>query len=283
MTPEEAFIEAIRDAPDDDTPRLIFADWLEERGDPHGEFIRLQCALAKLRQGDPRRGALATRERALWERHKKVWLGGTDLKAGGLKTFVRGFRFWTRFFVNNYPQYDTYCARWAPVQSIMLHPGGGKARDSGPEDGKRLGMCPSLAGWLKLLAGGGFTAAWLPPLLASPHLRHLRELHLNRVGLNGDVVRTLAGLPNLENLRKFSLKLIQVGDQEIAALADEPLLGRLTSLCCSWGNLTDAGAQALAASPHLDNLKDLDLRGNDAISRETRQLLYVRFGNRVQF
>lgn len=28
--------------PDDDAPRLVLADWLEERGDPLGEFISLQ-------------------------------------------------------------------------------------------------------------------------------------------------------------------------------------------------------------------------------------------------
>lgn len=47
MTPEEAFLEAILDDPDADDVRLIFADWLEERGDPRGEFIRVQCELAK--------------------------------------------------------------------------------------------------------------------------------------------------------------------------------------------------------------------------------------------
>src|SRR5947209_1506964 len=38
---EGAFLEAIEANPDDDTLRLIYADWLEEQGDPLGEFIRL--------------------------------------------------------------------------------------------------------------------------------------------------------------------------------------------------------------------------------------------------
>ena len=39
-----AFINAIREAPCDDAPRLIYADWLEENADPaRAEFIRLQC------------------------------------------------------------------------------------------------------------------------------------------------------------------------------------------------------------------------------------------------
>ena len=48
MNEEQAFFEEIRDQPNNDVPRLIFADWLEERGDPRGEFIRVQCDLAAL-------------------------------------------------------------------------------------------------------------------------------------------------------------------------------------------------------------------------------------------
>ena len=32
MTHDEAFLEAIREQPGDDAPRLIYADWLEEHG-----------------------------------------------------------------------------------------------------------------------------------------------------------------------------------------------------------------------------------------------------------
>ena len=48
MTERDAFLQAIRDSPDDDTPRLVFADWLTENGDAdRGEFIRVQCELAR--------------------------------------------------------------------------------------------------------------------------------------------------------------------------------------------------------------------------------------------
>jgi uncharacterized protein (TIGR02996 family) len=33
MTPDEAFLQAVVETPDDDTPRLVYTDWLEERGD----------------------------------------------------------------------------------------------------------------------------------------------------------------------------------------------------------------------------------------------------------
>src|SRR5262245_58863227 len=41
-----AFLKAIAEAPDDDGPRLVYADWLEEHGDPaRAEFIRVRCEL----------------------------------------------------------------------------------------------------------------------------------------------------------------------------------------------------------------------------------------------
>jgi uncharacterized protein (TIGR02996 family) len=43
MSLEASFLRAIREEPDDDAPRLIYADWLEERGDPRGEYLRLWC------------------------------------------------------------------------------------------------------------------------------------------------------------------------------------------------------------------------------------------------
>ncbi len=40
------FLASICAEPDSDLPRLVYADWLDEHGDPRGEFIRLQCRLA---------------------------------------------------------------------------------------------------------------------------------------------------------------------------------------------------------------------------------------------
>src|ERR1700677_1851891 len=47
MTSED-FLTEILASPDDDIPRLIYADWLEERGYPRSEFIRVQCEIATL-------------------------------------------------------------------------------------------------------------------------------------------------------------------------------------------------------------------------------------------
>jgi uncharacterized protein (TIGR02996 family) len=64
MKDEAPFLRAIRAEPDDDAPRLIYADWLDEHGQSeHAEFIRFQCALAEMRLDDPRRLELVERER----------------------------------------------------------------------------------------------------------------------------------------------------------------------------------------------------------------------------
>jgi uncharacterized protein (TIGR02996 family) len=43
-----AFLAAILAAPEDDTPRFVYADWLEEHGEEaRAEFIRVQCELAR--------------------------------------------------------------------------------------------------------------------------------------------------------------------------------------------------------------------------------------------
>ncbi|MDY3551208.1 TIGR02996 domain-containing protein [Gemmata sp. JC717] len=63
----DALLDAIFDAPDDDTPRLVYADWLQEHGqEAHAQFIRLQCAAARY----PLWSDEANR---LWEEIGRVW------------------------------------------------------------------------------------------------------------------------------------------------------------------------------------------------------------------
>jgi len=70
MNERESLLLAVCDNPDDDTPRLVFADWLQEHGEEErAEFIRVQIELA--------RGAvksdLQEREKALLAAHGESW------------------------------------------------------------------------------------------------------------------------------------------------------------------------------------------------------------------
>src|SRR5215203_4619487 len=79
MTDAPAFFRAIEANPDDDTPRLVYADWLDEHAATdadraRAEFIRVQCELAR----DPlpdRQTELAARERELLTAHGRAWVG----------------------------------------------------------------------------------------------------------------------------------------------------------------------------------------------------------------
>jgi uncharacterized protein (TIGR02996 family) len=73
---EQAFLAAVLADPQDDAPRLIYADWLDEQGRcEQAEFIRVQMELAatgrwvagKLPGGGRVRRTLAGRRRARWD------------------------------------------------------------------------------------------------------------------------------------------------------------------------------------------------------------------------
>src|SRR5437899_1081940 len=65
MSTEKAFLTAISADPDDLAVRLIYADWLEERGDVRSEFVRVQVQLFGLKAGAPEYQALKLRENDL--------------------------------------------------------------------------------------------------------------------------------------------------------------------------------------------------------------------------
>jgi uncharacterized protein (TIGR02996 family) len=47
MTQDEAFIRTIVESPGDDTPRLAYADWLDEQDDPRGPYLRGEAEWAQ--------------------------------------------------------------------------------------------------------------------------------------------------------------------------------------------------------------------------------------------
>ena len=75
-TTADAFLRAVCESPDEEGPRLVFADWLEENGDPErAEFIRVQCRLEHTPEDADERPDLEGRAAALLERHRDAWVG----------------------------------------------------------------------------------------------------------------------------------------------------------------------------------------------------------------
>jgi RNA polymerase sigma factor (sigma-70 family) len=74
MTHRDAFLQAIHQDPEDNTHRLVLADWLDENGQSErAEFIRTQVELARLSPDDPRHPELAACEQQLLARYEAAW------------------------------------------------------------------------------------------------------------------------------------------------------------------------------------------------------------------
>jgi uncharacterized protein (TIGR02996 family) len=75
---DEGFLRDLVANPDDAELRLIYADWLDERGDLRGRFLRLEGALLALPARDARRFELLDRLRRLRRRIDAGWLALLD-------------------------------------------------------------------------------------------------------------------------------------------------------------------------------------------------------------
>jgi uncharacterized protein (TIGR02996 family) len=248
MSLDDAFLHDIKANPDDDVPRLVYADWLEEQGDPaRAEFIRLQCRLARTDLEDPLWPELKRQERAAFTPHLADWLGPLR-PAAGRWVFRRGL-LCVAFNAHTLLTSARSLAaapewRWVEELAVRwLSPGG--MRD--------------LAGWLAL--GQVVTLN-----LAGSH-----------IGPEG--TRVLAGLPHLGCLTSLTLQGNRVGTEGLAALAECPHLAHVTSLDLSYNDIRDAAG--LTTSARLSRLTLLNLAGNP-LTRRARVALRQRFGDRVR-
>jgi uncharacterized protein (TIGR02996 family) len=305
MTHDDAFLQAIIESPDDDSLRLIYADWLEDHGQPErAAFIRVQCELARdALRPDSRREDLEARERALLERHEGEWLGPVR---GLVKrwTFRRGFLEGVGLGAEEFLTHAEALCSQAPVRLARLEFGPDTAHGTlarlcrcshlGRLDAVRLcfdpyqvddaGLralagCPPLLRRLDTLSATEcmVSGAGLRAVVTSPHLLRLRRLHLNDCGLAGEQgVRPLADSPQLARLADLSLRENALGDRGVRVLAASPNCGRLVSLDLAGCGVTDAGAEALARSPHLGRLEWLYLYENRLTQRGVRVLAYSR-------
>jgi len=144
----EALLEAIWAAPDDDAPRLVYADALLERGDPRGELIVRQC------QGDAASD--------LVEQYGDLWLGelGTIIAAS---TYERGFLATARI---REPRPDL------AITSLIGHPAWRTLRELRGSMG--IAVHPSMTA-LRVLHVDGERAHWRELLTGTP--RPITELY----------------------------------------------------------------------------------------------------------
>jgi uncharacterized protein (TIGR02996 family) len=223
MSDREPFLAAIIRRPDDDLPRLIFADYLDDTGDgARAEFIRLQCAAA--------RGERVAESRIceLENANRDEWLAPLG-KGVYHAEFRRGFAEHLVLSAREFVRESSAIREKTPLRGIAL-----------------LGAARVLA-----------------RLLSEPHLAGLSAIHFTGGMLGDAGAERLAECPHLAGVWTLRLGLNEIGDEGAAALANSPYLDQLRLLVLNQNAIGDSGAWELARSPNLSRLAALDLSENE--------------------
>jgi uncharacterized protein (TIGR02996 family) len=252
---EESFLADIIANPNDDAPRLIYADWLEDNGQPErSEFIHVQIELPKLAFADPLWSALSRRQAELLEAHGDRWLASLPRSARRSASFRRGFLHDVQTTVAQVKK-GPEALLMEPVQVLRL----GNATG-------RLGTIADLP-WLNRLStlslsGNRLTLEDVLALAGSPHLTNLTALLANSTNLGiYPAVRQLFGSSHRASLTTLDLSNSAFGDDALRALVASQFLPSLTHLSLRHNTFGEAGARALAEASTLPRLRCLELGG----------------------
>ena len=234
MSMRQAFLDAIRESPDDDAPRLVYADWLTDNGDPQrAEFIRAQVRLARLPEDSEERWELEDRAADLYAQHGAEW--AATLPEGVAvdedePAFVRGFVDAVECGAEAFAEHGETLEE--PTQSVQFRFAEGRAAGSS-----------------------------LAQILASPALARFHHLDFRFQHLGPEHARLIADSPNVAHVRSLLLGSNGIGPRGLAALAASPNLGSLESLDLWFNGVGAEGAAALCASPLIERLNSLVLAG----------------------
>ena len=286
---KDALFQAILDSPDDESLRLVYADYLEEHGDlERSEFIRVQCRLAHLPEKDPRQADLKARERALLQDHCTEWVRplGNLVK---WPHFFRGFVEWVDADPANFLVHAEKLLGLAPIREVSY-----SRWESAGRQLRLLSECPYVArlraidlGFyyyviadpeLELLASlpilmerlsslsfveCSVTEQGLRQVLISPHLKRMASVFIKYCDMDGEgAVRAVVESPCVRGLQSLSITYKELVDDAIRTLAACPALTKLRVLDLANCDITNEGAIALSSSRGLENLEYLDLGWN---------------------
>ncbi len=225
---------AVLKNPESDLPRLIYADWLDEQGDARGEWIRIQCALARLsqesRQDDSpvleklreRQHQLADMVENHWVEPIRPWIEGWEFHRGFLERITITAELFLKFGEKILNQY--------PIRRVRL-----------------LDAAPIF-----------------PELVRSPLLKKIHELDLCNSSLGNGGPNLLARCESLDQLEFLDLSFNNLSDEGLECLAKIPSLHQLRCL-----NLNDnsdfsaRGIRCFTESKNWNHLERLDLSGNE--------------------
>ena len=297
MAENPALFAAIIAHPAEDTPRLAYADWLDEHGDTdRARFIRLQYEIEKLPPIGPKASKAKKESEALLKKHEKKWAG----EIAGLVEyyrFRRGFVELIRVTVPMFLERGKRLFELAPVRAVVINQLG---------NGMPALAASPLLGRAESLTFGSYIMdqlhdnGRLEQLLDSPYLPGVRRLLLDMQRLDDADAERIARCPHLGALEHLDLSWNsvfatglravahsdrlpaltsltvnanrQVGERAVRELIDSPLAARLEHLSLTFHQFGDEPVKVLAAAPRLKRLRTLDLSDNDISDKGCRTL-----------
>jgi uncharacterized protein (TIGR02996 family) len=289
---EANLLAAIVAAPDDDEPRLVYADWLIERGEPHGELIRLECELART---DERSARALELHQIIEPMLKTSWrlFAGELAPWASERSFHRGFVDEVSMSLGTFAKHGEALFSRHPIRGLTVTPRpnvGKLARAPGlrlveelwlPDPkGELAALATARLGRLKMLTlhHAVQPEADLAALFARIDAPALASLHLDGCAVGASVYRAFARLERLRCLRVVNPSSLVARDWRVtdalAALAtarplDElglfghralldaavvPFLSSLRALEIVDAPITDTTARAIARAPALERL-----------------------------
>ncbi|HEY1188921.1 MAG TPA: TIGR02996 domain-containing protein [Gemmata sp.] len=260
MSDQDALLDAIREHPDEDTPRLAYADWLDEHAPDTGpspargpsaraDYIRVQCALAGRPYDSPEYPALLELEEELAR-----WL---DAHAGSSHPELPDDLEWTKSF--SYGADESY-RRGFPEEVEYTD------YDEEPEENvERITVALEEAFTsvtIRSLRLGDAYGAEIEGLANNPVSARLRGLFLDYIADDDEAaaVRGIVGSEHLTGLRRLGLEF-PLSPTDARALAQAQNLGALESLALD--EMTPAGMKTLSAAKWFRGLRALRLWMNN--------------------
>ncbi len=269
MEKRQVLLQAVIDRPDDNAPRLVYADFLDKNGDrERAEFIRVQCGLAKMPPQAPKRPTLQAREKELLQEHGWDWAEefGTKIREW---VYRRGFIERVEMCLETSAEEILQVLNKAPIRHV---------RDTSQfcDFSGVVEALPHLERLTGLEFWGlyGFEDSLVAKILASPHLRNLHTLILHH-DRNGGMVEEQVLIEAMASPYRSQLEELGVNIDScwrgpsrgiLKAMAQSPYLGNLRKLTIS--NAGDVGnsaqmdletARCLGESTNFTHLKELDL------------------------
>ncbi len=277
MTADElALLRGVEAAPDDDLPRLVYADWLDEHGrHARAEFIRVQCELASIERRLPgitmeERHVEWPRRRELVRTQREMLSAKTPESVGSYpsgqhdawqyqsndygRKFCRGFLSEFAIFEEMNEQYDRdiqMCAGIVPRPRIAVW--------------NALGMLtqPHFHRWF----------AW-QPIWSEVDSLHMHD-HTDGTVLPHELIPMMQ--PEYSKLREFSAYMMRLTPGHVCVIAERLKAPNLISLNLSMNDIVDSGVAFLHRAVYAKSLREISLVQNPICRPEISKLTKDRF------